>query len=88
VKSKTLQKKEHILDVALRLAREEGYHNLRRDRIASEAGVATGLLNFHYGTLTQLKRAVMRRAIQENETLIVAQGVILGDPVAIKAEME
>lgn len=69
MKSKALIKKEHILTVALRLAKEEGYDNLLRDRIAQEAGVATGTLNLYFGTMIQLKRALIRRAVQEGLTL-------------------
>ena len=84
MKSKALRKKERILEVAIRLAKEEGYHTLRRDRIAAESGVAAGTLNLYYGTLNQLKRAVMRRAIADNETTVIMQGVAVGDPVAIR----
>lgn len=79
---------EQLLDVALRLAESEGFHRLTRDEIARRAGVATGLVSTRLGTMDQLRRAVMRRAVTQRCVPVVAQGLAAGDKHAAKADQE
>lgn len=78
-------RKAEILESALTVANRDGWINMTRDSVAEHAGVAIGLVNHYYGTMSQLKRAVMRAAITRGEYKILAQGVLAQDPVAIKA---
>lgn len=77
-------RKRDILDAAVRLAHRGGYHILTRDRVAAEAGVATGLVSTYY-TMPALKSAVMRYAVKMRLLSIVAQGLTSNDPVALQA---
>lgn len=87
--SKTLR--EHralILDVALRHASAKGLAAITRAEIAEEAGIATGIVNAAYGTMQQLRRAVMRAAIEREVLAVVAGGLAAMDPQALKAPQE
>lgn len=77
--------KDKILDAAFAMAVEGGFRNIRRDAIAERAGVATGTVHLHYGTMDNLKAAIMRRAIDAEQLDILAVGMAEGDPVASKA---
>lgn len=78
-------KKDLILAAALQFAIKQGYQNVRRESIAEELKISCGIINYHFGTMTQLRRAIMREAIRLNIPLIVAQGLAVKDPQAMKA---
>lgn len=94
-KKKTKQERtEQILNAAMDIAIRDGYHALKRDDIAEEANVATGLVHYIFGTMGQLRRAVIRRTVtilDSAETLdesllnILAQGLASGENEAKKA---
>lgn len=77
--------KKLILDTAIAHAKTDGYQNIRREKIATALGVSCGLVNFHFSTMLQLRRAVMRAAIDQRIPEIVAQGMAAKDPHASKA---
>jgi AcrR family transcriptional regulator len=81
-------RKQEILDAAIDVAERDGYHQLNRGNIALKAGVSRALINNYFGTLKQLQRAVMRRAIKDGNHRIVAAGLAINDPVALKASPE
>lgn len=77
-----------LLDSAIDLAQKRGYEKLTRDGLAAHAGVSQGLVGVHFGTMTQLRRAVVRRAIRDRLLDILAQALAANDPVAKKAPEE
>jgi DNA-binding transcriptional regulator YbjK len=81
-------RKDNILDAAVRLARVTGYNKITRDKIAESAGVSTGLVTRYFGTMSQLKTAIMRRAVKQRIAQIVAQGLANGDEHAKRAPAE
>lgn len=81
-------RKDHILTVAVGMAKTEGYNKITRDKIAESAGVSMGLVTRYFGTMNQLKTAVMRRAIKQGIAEIIAQGLANGDDHAKKAPAE
>jgi Transcriptional regulator len=81
-------RKDHILNVAVTMARVYGYSKLTRDKVAESAGVSVGLVTRYFGTMNQLKTAVMRRAIKQGMADIIAQGLANGDDHAKKAPAE
>jgi DNA-binding transcriptional regulator YbjK len=81
-------RKDQILNVAIGLAKEQGYHKITRDGVADAAGVSMGLVTRYFGTMKQLKKAVMRAAVKQAIPEIVAQGLANGDDHAKKAPAE
>jgi DNA-binding transcriptional regulator YbjK len=81
-------RRDHILQVAIKIARTIGYQKVTRGIIAESAGVSTGLVTHYFKTMPQLKRAIMRTAIAQEIPEIIAQGLINNDKHAIKASPE
>jgi AcrR family transcriptional regulator len=82
------QRTTDILAAALRVAERDGYTNLRRDAIAAEAGVTGGLVTIRLGSMTEIRRDVMRHAVKNCILRIVAEGLAIKDRHALKAGPE
>lgn len=81
-------RRENILAVAMDVAIKHGYDKVTRERVATQAGISTGLVNHAYGTMGQLQRAVMRAAIQREILPIVSYGLGIGCKHAHSASNE
>ena len=81
-------RKDHILRVALVAAKEHGYTSVTRTVLAEKANVSMSLVSHYFGTMEQLKRAVMRAAVEHEIPEIVAQGLSMVDKNAQKASVE
>ncbi len=80
--------KERILDVAYSMALSDGFSCLKRDDIAAKAGVALGTINHHFHTVAHLRTEVMRRAVEQEDLILIAQGIACGNQVAMSAPQE
>lgn len=80
---------ESLLSTAVDLAVTHGYNakGLRKV-IAEEAGVSESLVFARLGTMANMQRDIMRRAIDTKSLRIIAQGLAAGDPHARKAPQE
>ena len=76
---KPAQRREEILQAAMSVARRLGYKSMRRCDVAKEAGVTDALVSNYWGTITQLQRGVMRKAIADDDLELIAQGVVAKD---------
>jgi AcrR family transcriptional regulator len=74
-----------ILDAALRMSRLHGYQNVTRADIAGAAKCSEALVSSYFGTMPQVRRAVMRHAIKLRDLQILAQGLAAKDSHAMKA---
>lgn len=83
-----IDRKQHIMDAAMKLARRQGYQNVKRADIADTAGVSNALVSKYFATMPQLKRAIMRHAVTISCPTVVMQGLACGDPQARKATQE
>lgn len=81
-------RKQHILDCAMHEAHRAGYSHVTRDAIAARAECATGLVSHYFGTMVELKRAIMSEAIRTRALRIVAQGIADGHPKARRVSEE
>lgn len=81
-------RKEEIIAAALRVAAKHGFENVSRAMIAEEADVAPGLVSNYWGTMPQLRRAIMREAVKQEDLVIIAQGLARGHTQAVKAPPE
>ena len=82
---KTDVRKEEIVAVALKLAEASHYAQVQRKQIADIMGVTPPALTYHYGTMEQLRRDIMRAAIKQENLVVVAQGLVAQDVYAKKA---
>jgi AcrR family transcriptional regulator len=77
-----------ILDAAVELAKIEGYQWITREAVAERAGVAPATVNNAFGTMRDLKRAVLKEAVEKSIIEIVAQGLADGHAIARAAPEE
>ena len=78
-------RKEAIVDVALKLAAATHYTQVQRKQIADELGVTPPALTYHFGTMELLRRAIIRAAIDREDLVVIAQGLVAQDKHAKKA---
>lgn len=76
-----------ILNAAALVAIEAGFHKLTIAATAAKAGKAPSLVSHHF-TISELKKAVMREAFRQGSAEVVAAGLALRDPIAMKAPAE
>lgn len=81
-------RKAQILGVAVKQAETDGYQNIERAKIAAAADISPGLVSKYFGTMSDLKRSVMRAAVRNGCLPVIAQGLALKDKQACKAPEE
>jgi AcrR family transcriptional regulator len=78
-------RRAEILDAALRMSRLHGYREATRNDIAVAARCSEALVSSYWGTMIQLRRAVVRRAIEIGDLGLIAQAIVANDPHVSKA---
>ena len=81
-------RKAGILAAAMDEACDVGFDNMTRRGIAKRAEVSEPLVNTYLGTLTQLRRAVMRQAVKHEMLPVIAQGIATRNQYALHASKE
>lgn len=79
---------DEILKAALSIAVSDGMEGVTRDHIARLAGVASGTVSLHMGTMANMKRTIMRHAVKNELLPVIAQGLAMGSPYARSAPDE
>jgi hypothetical protein len=74
-----------MLDHAVRLAARIGYQNITRKILATEAGTANSTVSYHFGSMENLRSAIIKRAIELGSSTVVAQGIVARDWHALRA---
>lgn len=74
-----------ILNAAIALAEADGYQWITREAVAAAAEVSPGTVNNVFGTMRELKRAVLREAVERRILSIVAQGLADRHPIVMRA---
>lgn len=77
-------RKEQIIQAARTIAKRSGFSALSRQAVAAEVGVSGQAINYHFGTLKQLERAVKRSAIADEDLQLIGQLVVMKDPLIAK----
>ncbi len=75
-------RKAAILDIALVLARSIGYKHVTREAIGERVGCAPSLISAYWGTMPQMRRAIMSAAVARRDLAVIAQGLTSGDSKA------
>lgn len=80
------ERKEQLLDFAVRLAEEHGYNSITSTQIATSAGLQShGLISHYFGSIDSLRTQVLARAIQKENIEVLLQGLVRKDPLAMGA---
>jgi AcrR family transcriptional regulator len=79
-------RRDAILDAAIAEANAVGLGKMRRDGVATRASVSAALVSHYFNTQCQLRRAVVRAAVQRRELRIIAQALADGDAAARAAD--
>lgn len=74
-----------VLAAAIEEAKDVGFQWITREAVAMRAGVSVGGVNNAYGTMRDLKRAVLREAVAQEIVVIVAQGLADRHEIALSA---
>ena len=75
-------RKTEILDAALTLARNIGYQAITREALANQARCSEATISLYFGTMPQLRRAIMSAAVARDDLIVIAQGLAVGDAKA------
>lgn len=70
---------------ALRLAEANGYQSVTRVQIAEDQGCSRGLVLHYFGETIALRDGIMRHAIAAGNLTVLAQGLAVSDPIALRA---
>tara|TARA_R110000744_G_scaffold63350_2_gene130384 strand:- start:785 stop:1111 length:327 start_codon:yes stop_codon:yes gene_type:complete len=87
-------RRELIVITVLALAQGMNYKKVRRVDIAEALGISGPAVQYHFGTMPKLQRAVMRAACRraavgdENALRVVAQGLADGNSFAVRVSDE
>jgi AcrR family transcriptional regulator len=87
-RTNSLLRKNNILAAALDVSIKDGYNKVTGTSVAEAAGVSVGLVFKYFGTMKQLRNAIMKAAIQQEILEIIAQGLVTGDRKAKKVSAE
>jgi AcrR family transcriptional regulator len=82
------ERREELLKTALKIAEKTGYMKITNDSVAEAAGKSKSLIQFHFHSIQELKRAVMDAAIRYENVAVLAQGLGLLDEDALSAPKE
>lgn len=73
-------RKSEILSAALAIGHEVGYQSIRWEALASRAQCSVGLVGKYFGTMNQLRRAIVSHAIDQKDLRVIAQAIVAGEP--------
>lgn len=80
-----LNRKKDIMEAGVTLALRDGFRNVTRDGVATEARVSTALVNRYWGTIENLRDAIVLEAVRKELLPILAQAMLDGHPYAVAA---
>lgn len=79
---------DHILGVAMDVSERDGFTKLSRATVAEDCGISESLIAYHFGTMLEFRRTIMRHAIKHERLRIIAEGLAVRDIHAVKAPDE
>lgn len=74
-----------LLKAATLCAEELGLLAVRRHHVAARGGVSDGLVSHCLGTMSNMRRSIMRHAIATENIKVLAQGLACNDRHALDA---
>jgi hypothetical protein len=77
-----------LLAAGLALAERIGFTNITRLNLAAAAEVSPALVSLRLGTMPQVHRSIMRAAVKAQCLRVIAQGLAVKEPTAMRAPQE
>ena len=77
-------RKQQILNAAIQLAQKNSYSEITRNELAAHARVSPPLIEYYFKNMGNLKKQLMRYAIEFNIIDVVAQGFLAKDKYVSK----
>lgn len=77
-----------LLAAGLALAERIGFANITRQNLAAAADVSPALVSLRLGTMPQVHRSIMRAAVRGQCLRVIAQGLAVKAPAAMRAPQE
>lgn len=74
-------RREDILAAAFHLATKRHYQLLTRNEIAEQAGISGPSVQYHFGTMARLRKAIVRAAICRECLAVLSQAILSHDPL-------
>jgi hypothetical protein len=81
-------RRDEIMAAALRVATLIGYNKMTREDIALAARCSPAQVSELFGTMCALRRSTQRAAVANHVLPVIAQGLALRDPHALRAPAE
>lgn len=81
------ERQADIINAAIDCALHEGtgVRRIKREDVAARAGVSPALVNVHFSTMDQLRRATYRAAVKREVLPLIAQGIAERHPACVNA---
>jgi len=79
-------RRDEVMGAALQLSIMHGYTKVTRDMVAKAVGLTPQAIQHHIGTMENLRRDVMRKAVQDECLAVIAQGMANKDKHAMRAD--
>jgi AcrR family transcriptional regulator len=67
--------KQTILKAAVTLAETRGYDNVYKRNISQVLGCGMGTVNYHWGTMKELRTAIVQEGVRTNNKRILMQAL-------------
>ena len=79
------ERREQLLQAALMAAAQMGYKGITRDEVAHRAEVSPGLVQFHFNSIEELRKATLEKAIENEDLKVFSQAFGALDETALGA---
>jgi AcrR family transcriptional regulator len=67
---------KEIINAGITLAEGMPLHEITREKVADQAGCAVSLINHYFGTVQDLKDAIIKKGVSTNNSKLIAAGFI------------
>jgi len=81
-------RKAEIITAGLVIAAATHYTHVTRDQIAAKVGVSGAAIQYHFHTMPQLRKQLMRQAVLRECLPVIAQGCLAKDNFVKRASKE